>query len=99
MPRYSVATEAQRDLDDIWVFIAQKDVDAARRMLAAIRERFPPLGRFPELGRSADFAPDLRRFAAPPYVIFCRPVEGGVEIVRVLHGARNLDEVFVADDN
>jgi toxin ParE1/3/4 len=30
----------------------------------------------------------------PNHVIFCRPIEHGIEIVRVLHGARDIDVVL-----
>jgi len=36
----------------------------------------------------------LRSFPVGSYVIFYRPMENGVEIVRVLHGARDLPPLF-----
>ncbi len=97
MPRYSIAPDAQADLDDIWETIARDDVEAAGRVLSALRERFPRLADFPGLGRTSGYAPDLRRFAVPPYVIFYRPSESGIEVVRVLHGARNLARTLQDD--
>jgi toxin ParE1/3/4 len=94
VPRYTVAPKAQDDLDDIWDTIARDDIEAATRMLAAIRQRFPRLADFPELGRASDYLPGLRRMVVRPYIIFYRSLErrgeDGVQIVRVLHGARNL---------
>jgi toxin ParE1/3/4 len=47
------------------------------------------MGRlYPEL------AADLRGFPADDYIIFYREVSEGIEIVRVLHGARDIQAVF-----
>jgi toxin ParE1/3/4 len=49
----------------------------------------------PGIGRQReDLAPRLRGFPFGNYVIFYRPMENGVEIVRVLHGARDLPPLF-----
>ena len=54
----------------------------------------PALGRIrPKLG------PGLRSFVADRSVLFDRPLAGstGIELARVLHGARDLDALFSAD--
>ena len=33
----------------------------------------------------------------PNHLIFYRPIEGGIEIIRVLHGARDIDAVLEAE--
>jgi plasmid stabilization system protein ParE len=33
----------------------------------------------------------LRSVVVQPYLIFFRPTNGGIEVVRVIHGARNID--------
>ena len=38
-----------------------------------------------------DLQPDLRSFAAGSYLIFYRPIDDGIEVVRVLHGARDIE--------
>jgi toxin ParE1/3/4 len=54
----------------------------------------PALGR-----RRPEFGRDLRSFVADPCVLFYRPLDGatGIELARVLHGARDLDALFSAD--
>ena len=47
------------------------------------------------MGRSrSELAPDLRSFPFEAYVIFYRPLDNGVEIVRVIHGSRNIESLF-----
>jgi len=51
------------------------------------------------MGRLRDeLADGLRSFPVGRYVIFYRPIPKGIEIVRVLHGARDLDAIFRSDD-
>ncbi|MEZ0259218.1 MAG: type II toxin-antitoxin system RelE/ParE family toxin [Chthoniobacter sp.] len=41
-----------------------------------------------------DIAPELRFLPVGNYLIFHRPIENGVEIVRVLHGSRDYRSEF-----
>ena len=41
-----------------------------------------------------DLAPGLRASPVGNYVIFYRPIHDGIEVVRVLHGARDIPAVF-----
>ncbi len=47
--------------------------------------------------RRAELAADLRSFPFGRYVIFYAPIEDGIDVVRVLHGARDIDAVFGED--
>jgi hypothetical protein len=50
------------------------------------------------MGRVRDeLAADLRSFPFGRYVIFYEPIEDGIDVVRVLHGARDIDAVFGED--
>ena len=86
---------AAADLLEIWVHIARDNVTAADRLLDRIDEVCTNLAASPDLGRSRDeIAPGLRSFPVSRYVIFYRPRPGGIELARVLHGARDLDLLF-----
>jgi len=37
---------------------------------------------------------NIRHFTVRPYVIFYRPQDDGIELVRVLHSARDIAAVF-----
>jgi toxin ParE1/3/4 len=95
MPSVVVRPSAFVDLADIWVFIAEDSVRHADGFAALIDSQFRALARQPRMGRSRpELAADLRSFPVNPYVIFYVPIPKGVEIVRVLHGARDLDTIF-----
>ncbi len=53
------------------------------------------MAQMPGLGRKrSDLAPDLRGFPIGNYIIFYRAVPEGIQVNRVLHGARDLPEMF-----
>jgi toxin ParE1/3/4 len=55
--------QAEEDLIDIWIYIAQDNPLAADRVLDDIEERFYTLADNPLMGRlRPDIAPDLRYF-------------------------------------
>ncbi|MGO8836791.1 MAG: type II toxin-antitoxin system RelE/ParE family toxin [Limisphaerales bacterium] len=95
MNQYRVSDAARSDLDEIWYYIAQANMDAADRFLGAIVSHFPKLAAMPQIGRARkELSPRLRSFPVGRYIIFYRPMENGVEIARVLHGARDIPPLF-----
>jgi toxin ParE1/3/4 len=87
--------QAEEDLIEIWVYIAQDNPAAADHVLDDIEERFKALADNPMMGRlRPDIAPELRYFTVGKYLILYRTVPEGVQIVRVIHGARDLPHLF-----
>jgi toxin ParE1/3/4 len=92
---------AIRDLDQLATFIQQDSPHAAIRFLAAAEASFPRLAAMPELGAVQKFKTpslaDLRVWQVQGFdnfLIFCRPAERGIEVVRVSHAARDVTTVF-----
>lgn len=102
MSGFRLTPQAERDLDDIWLQIAQDsgNIDTATRFVDSISERFPMLGRFPYLGRSRheDLHSGVRSFAAGDYVALYRIIEDDlVLILRVVHGNRDIAAILRRD--
>jgi toxin ParE1/3/4 len=100
MPRLVIAPEARKDLRAIRDYIAKDNPEAARRVVTRLRDLARLLAGAPALGRRRpEFGAELRSFVADPYVLFYRPLRGanGIELARVLHGARDLDALFSTD--
>ena len=91
MKRYRILKDAERDLDTIFFYWAERvSMEAADRLVDAIAERFWLLGEHPEAGRSCpDIAPGLRCFPAGRYLIYNRKLRRGVAILHIFHGARD----------
>jgi toxin ParE1/3/4 len=104
MAKFIVSPAAREDLDQIHAFISQENPEAADKLLGAALSTFAAVARMPGIGRPRTFKlselSGLRSFRVDGfrnYLIFYRPVTEGVEIVRVLHGARNLNALFPED--
>jgi toxin ParE1/3/4 len=82
---------ADQDLEDIWFFIAQDNVPAADRLLDTLNRSINVLAKNPNIGPSRpDIAKDLRYHPIRSYLLLYRIIKDGIEIVRVVHGARDL---------
>ena len=95
MPRLLKRPEAESDLDEIWWYIAQDSPHNADRFLDRIQERCLALADFPQMGTSRDeLKAGLRSQPVGNYLIFYFPLEDGVDIVRVLHGSRDIESLL-----
>ena len=95
MPHVIRTAQAEEDLIDIWVYIAEDNPGAADALLRDIDEKCALLVRTPAMGQARpDIAPELRHFPVGRYLMLYRIIDDGVEIVRVLHGARHLSLLF-----
>lgn len=95
MMPYVVSPRAETDLDEIWRYIAKENVPAADRLLDRLHQTFRMLARQPLMGQlREDLRPMLRGFVVGNYVVFYRPTFKGIEIVRVIHGARDIESQF-----
>jgi len=95
MPRVDRTDQAQRDLEEILSFLDDWSPSAANRFAKTLRERTESLARMPEIGRSREeLAPGLRSLTAGRYLIFYRPTEDGIMVIRVAHGSRDIPGLF-----
>jgi toxin ParE1/3/4 len=95
MARVSRFRQAEEDLLGIANYIARDNPSAAARWLERIEDKLLLLARRPYLGEAVDhIRPGLRRFTHGKYLIFYEPSADGIVLVRVLHGARKIDELF-----
>ena len=87
--------QAEVDLDDLWSRIAADNPAEADRLVDAILEASRRHVRFPGMGQRRDeLRPGVRCFVVSPYVVFDRALDETIEVVRVLHGARDIPSVF-----
>ena len=88
---------AARDLEEIGDFLSDRNPQAAIEVI----ERFWKVSRIlsenPKIGGArTDLAEGLRHFPMPPYIVFYRGIENGVEIVRFVDGRRDLRKLINA---
>ncbi|MFH0789091.1 MAG: type II toxin-antitoxin system RelE/ParE family toxin [Pseudomonadota bacterium] len=100
MPVIITRPLAGSDLVEIWGYIAEDNEAQADAFIDTLDRKIHILAERPNMGRPRDeLAKDLRSFPVGRYVIFYIPLADGVEIVRVLHGARDLDALFNPDSD
>ena len=86
------------DLREIGLGISQDNSEAADRFLKAAKETFELLRSHPRIGRVRSFSvPGVRSWVIPDfqnYIVFYLPTETEVQILAVLHGARDLSSAL-----
>lgn len=85
------------DLADIWDYIATDNPAAAEKLVGDLLKRFEHTAEFPMIGRVADeIAPGHRVLTHSRYLlIYCiYKDKQTVELVRVVHGARDWPALF-----
>ncbi len=95
MPCILKRPEAQNDLDEIWWFIAQDSPDNADKFLDRIQDSCLTLADFPKMGVSRnEIKNSLRSQPIGNYLIFYFPIEDGIDIIRIIHGSRDIERLF-----
>ncbi|MBB4212691.1 toxin ParE1/3/4 [Rhodothalassium salexigens DSM 2132] len=86
---------AREDLIAIWTHIAEDNAAAADRVLDRLDEAASHLARNPQMGPARDdIRPGLRYLVSGSYLLLYRITDDGIEIVRAVHGRRDLYGLF-----
>jgi toxin ParE1/3/4 len=96
-PRYVLAPEAARDLVGIWRYIKkQSSLEMAERVEGVIRDRIVFLAENPNGGhwRKDLTGEAVRFFPVYSYLIVYRPATKPLQVVGVLHGRRDVEEIL-----
>jgi toxin ParE1/3/4 len=82
--------------------IAKDDPRAARRVVTRSRDIARMLSGAVAMGRARpELGTGIRSFVADRYVLFYRPLRdpAGIQLIRVLHGARDVDAIFSGNED
>jgi len=96
--RYLLRPKADQDLDDQSFYLSQQaNPELGHRFLVAAHETFALLASRPGIGWHSRLKhpalKSLRVFRVSGFhkmLVFYRPLDEGVEILRVIHGSRNV---------
>src|SRR4051812_21586302 len=102
MKEVAIHPLAKQDLIGHYQRIARDKIEPANRLLAIAKESFERIAAMPGIGRAWESAnpalADIRVYPLPSgyrsYLVFYRRTRKGVEIIRVLHAARNIAAVL-----
>src|SRR5438270_177599 len=99
--RVIIDPEADRDIEEQFDYLADRNIDAALRFLQATSDTFELLATMPGMGAPRRYNnPRLAGVRMAPiqgfknYLAFYLTTEDSIQVLRVLHGARNIEEIF-----
>lgn len=91
-----IRPRARGDLIEIWNYIADDSETQADIFIDNMDQKFGMLAKHPKIGRlREELRQGLRSYPVGRYVIFFFPAPDGVEIVRVMHSARDITTEIV----
>ena len=92
---------AERDIEECFVYLAQDNVDIGISFLAAVETSLKRLAKFPLVGKQREFPNkqlrDVRMWHVKGYenyLVFYTVTERTIEVIRVLHGSRDIERLF-----
>src|SRR5437588_3037867 len=96
MPTFELSQAAHDDLQAIWDFIADDNVEAANRVVTELVESFKQLAKWPGQGhvRRDLTSRDVRFWPVRSYLVIYQEQGDVVQIVAILHGARDIPAVI-----
>lgn len=97
MPAPIWTDQARRDLKSIGMYIGRKErrPAVAARVMREIREKCSHYARHSLTGTSrTEFGDDCRVFSHSRWVIVFRPIEDGIEVLRVFDGSQDYESLF-----
>ncbi|MCI5139350.1 MAG: type II toxin-antitoxin system RelE/ParE family toxin [Candidatus Electrothrix sp. AR1] len=96
MNKVIFSPEAVKDLEDIWLYIAQDSPDRADNFVDKLRDScMEDLALSPKIGSKRNYlSKDLLALPFKNYMIYYRCRSAQVQIVRVLHGSKDMGAIF-----
>lgn len=93
--------QAERDIEECFGYIGENNLDIAVHFLVAVEDTIDEIGRNPFMGIGRELKDSqIKNLRMIPvknfheYQIFYLVESETIEIIRVLHGARNLPDIF-----
>ncbi len=87
--------QAETELVELGGYIAQDSERHAEEFVAHLRDRANAIAHAPRIYRLRhDLGPELRSAAVGDYVVLFRITPDGIEILHIVHGARDLKRLF-----
>ena len=100
MSRYILSPEARSDLLEIDEYLSlERGSEAAATVMESLESLCQTIADMPQMGRERpELSPGLRSFTKRNYIVFYRLIQGGVQIARVYHGARDIKRLFSEEE-
>lgn len=95
MPVVIYSPEAKADLREIWDYIAEDSSFQADRLVLRFRAKLEYLAKWNTIGRPRpELTKNCRSYPFDKYCFYFRPSGSGIEVLRVLHSARDIEQII-----
>jgi len=95
MSELILSPEAEQDLIDIWLYIAEDSPVNADHYTDKLYDKGIILAENPQIGtKRLDLIDELRAFPVDHYVLYYRERNNGIEMIRVLRASRDVYSIF-----
>lgn len=95
MLELEISPQAENDLVETWLYIAEDQPINADRYLDKLQEKAQKLAEFPDLGRDRpELAEGLKSFPVDRYNLYYTTTESKLILVRVLPADRDITALF-----
>ena len=96
MKRFVFTPHARQDVNDIWDYMADDSIEAADRVLDKLDNAMIKLAKSPGIGHRREDLTDKRHrfFLVYSYLIVYRHEAKPLQIIRVLHAARDVQNIL-----
>lgn len=100
MAVFLLLPRAKTDLLEIWGFIAEDSENRADSFIETISKKLSLLAEKPTIGRTRDeLGENIRSFPIGRYIVFYQATADGINVVRILHAARDLETIFTTAED
>ncbi len=92
MSAYVLGRDAERDLEDLWDYLAERSVDSADYLTGQLFQAFESIAQNPGIGHKREdlTASSVLFWPVGKYLVIYRVVGNVVEIAAVVHGKRDV---------
>ena len=96
MKPFRISPEAAANISEIWEFIARDNLEAAERVRLELYDAIQGLAEIPGKGHLREDLTDkpVKFWRVRSYLIVYRPDTEPLEVVAVLHGARDIPRLL-----
>ena len=96
--RLIVTAPADRDLDDIYDWIAHDDAVQAERFIVRLTAAVGKFAKIAHPGKACDdLKPGLRSASLGRYIVYFRVTKSDLIVLRFVHSARDQEQISFAD--
>ncbi len=86
--------DAQADLREIWDYVAEDSTFQADRLILRFRTKLEYLAKWNTVGRPRpELTMGCRSYPLGKYCFYFRPIDSGIEVLRILHSARDIEQI------